>query len=267
MFEKYFGFLKTPFTKEIKASDLFPSAQMKELVARLSHLLGHRGVGLITGEIGSGKSTLLRAFAEKLEKNRYHILYLSDPTIGSRGMLREISTQLAMEPAHFKYDLIAKVKNAVTKAFNDYNKITLLIIDEAQLLTIKMLEELRLLTNFHMDSACPLTLVLLGQPDLRKRIQLQSLEALNQRITLRYHLVGLSRDETRAYILHQLEVAGRTDHLFSDDASEMIFLHSKGLPRLINNLSTSCLLSVCLDNKNIVDQATVEKVLNDADML
>jgi len=200
------------------------------------------------------------------EKNRYHVLYLSDPTVGIRGLMRQMLTQLEIEPAYFKWDLTAKVKNAISKAFTEDHTSTLIIIDEAQLLSTKMLEELRLLTNFRMDSVWPLTLILVGQPTLRQRIRLQSLQALNQRINLRYHLVGLSREETKTYIAHQLKVAGRTDPIFSDDAVELIFAESKGLPRLINTLCTTCLLACCTEEKNIVDQSTVVKAIHEAEL-
>lgn len=263
MFQEYFGFIILPFSKSIKPSELFPSREMKELHARLSYLLDQRGIGLITGEVGSGKSTLVRAFVDNLERPLYNLVYIADPSIGSRGLYRECLSQMGIEPAYFRWDLLARLKTHLLKSYIDQRKITLLLIDEAQLLPIRMLEELRLLTNFQMDSQSPLCLILLGQPDLRKRMKLQSLEALNQRITVKYHLFGLSREETSSYISHQLKIAGRRDHLFSDDAIERIFQESKGIPRLINIICTYCLIAAATEKKNIIDEKITRKVIQD----
>lgn len=140
------------------------------------------------------------------------------------------------------------------------------IIDDAQLLPTPALEELRLFTNFRLDSHSPLTLILLAQPEFRKMIQLQSLQAFSQRISLRTHLSGLQQNEIAPYIKHQLEMAGRTDHLFSDDVMQDIYQHARGLPRLINSLGYECLLETFLQKKNIVDTAILEKVMLNYEM-
>jgi len=149
---------------------------------------------------------------------------------------------------------------------HDFNKTTLLIIDEAQLLDPKTLEELRLFTNFKIDSQAPLNLILSGQPDLKRTLQLNSMKALSQRINCHYHLTGLDSDETKAYILHHLAVAGRADAIFSDEVNSEIFQQAKGIPRVINKLCYDCLNQIYRENKNIVDLPTLDKVLLQWDM-
>ena len=260
------GFTRQPFDKDLPAKLLFMSQQIKQLFELLQRFLHRRGIALVTGEIGSGKSTTIRAFIERLDKTSYEVAYIADPTIGIRGILNSMAIQLNLQGGYFKWQLLEKLKAAIEKNAYDFKKTTLLLIDEAQLLSPKTLEELRLFTNFKFDSQTPLNLILSGQPDLKRTILLNPLQALFQRITFHYHLTGLQRTETKDYITHHLAVAGRTDPMFADDVINEIFQHAKGIPRIINKLSYDCLVSIVEDNKNIVDQSTLERVLLTWDM-
>ncbi|HEX9972159.1 MAG TPA: AAA family ATPase [bacterium] len=255
------GFSRQPFDKNIPSKQLFIARQIKQLFYQLQQLLQRRGIALITGEIGAGKSTAIRAFIDQLEPNRYDIAYVSDPTIGIRGILNSIAIQLHLEGGYFKWQLLEQLKHSIEKNAYDFNKTTLLIIDEVQHLDTKALEQIRLFTNFKIDSQTPLNLILLGQSDVNKTIRLQSLQALAQRTTVRYHLSGLDKAEAKPYISHHLAIAGRTDVLFSDEVIEEIFQQAKGIPRVINNLCYACLLEIYQQNKSIVDTPTLEKVL------
>lgn len=257
----YFGFLTDPFSKEIATKALFISEQLKALFERLQHFIARRGIALVTGEVGSGKSTALRAFTETLDKNHHAIVYIDDPTLGLRGMFNSIARQLNLNAKFFKWQLVPELKTAIEKNFADYHKTTWLIIDDAQHLKPHALDELRLLTNFHIDSKAPLSLILLAQPEFRKLVQLQALEAFRQRLTVRVHLTGLAQSEAAAYVKQQLEVAGRTDTLFTDDVIAEIYQQAKGIPRLINTLCYECLLDIYRQQKNVVDMPTLEKVL------
>ena len=261
------GLTRQPFDKNLPLKHLFLSKQIKELFQQLNHFLHRRGIALITGEVGAGKSTTIRAFNEQLEKNLYDIAYIPDPTIGMRGILNSVAIQLNLEGGFFKWQLIEKVKYNIEKNAADFNKTTLLIIDEAQLLSTKTLEELRLFTNFKIDSLSPLNLILSAQPDLQKTIHLNSMKALAQRINCRYHLTGLDNSEAKPYISHHLNVAGRSDDLFTDDVIHEIFQQAKGVPRVINNLGYECLMEIYLQNKNIVDMPVLEKILLKYDVL
>lgn len=255
------GFVRQPFDKDLQAKQIFSSTQVKQLFQLLRNFLHRRGVALITGEIGSGKSTTIRAFTEQLDKTSYDIAYIADPTIGIRGILNSMASQLKLQAGYFKWQLVEKLKTAIEKNAYDFNKTTLLIIDEAQLLSPKLLEELRLFTNFKIDSQSPLNLILSGQPDLKRIIRLHSLEALFQRITFHYHLTGLERTEVKQYVTHHLAAAGRTATIFSDAVIDEIYQHAKGIPRIINTLCYDCLLEIAQDNKNLVELPILEKVL------
>jgi len=255
------GFTREPFDKNLPLKHLFISRQMKQLFAQLKLLLQRRGIALITGEIDAGKSSAIRAFTEQLESNHYDVAYIADPTIGIRGILNSIAIQLRLEGGYFKWQLLQQLKAAIEKNAYDFNKTTLLIIDEVQHISPAELEQIRLFTNFKIDSQTPLNLILLGQSDVNKTIRLHSMKALSQRTAFRYHLSGLDKDEAKPYITHHLAVAGRTDSLFSDDVIKEIFQQAKGIPRLINNLCYACLIDIYHNNKNIVDMPTLEKIL------
>jgi type II secretory pathway predicted ATPase ExeA len=256
-----FGFTRQPFDKNLPLKQLFLSRQIKELFEHLKLLLHRKGIALITGEVGSGKSTAIRAFTEQLETTLFDIVYLSDPTLGIRGLLNAIARQLNLEGGYFKWQLTEKLKHHIEKNATDFNKTTLLIIDEAQLLNPKTLEDIRLFTNFKIDSQTPLNLILAAQPDFQQTIRLHSLKALFQRINFRYHITGLEAGEAQHYITHHLKVAGRTDPIFSDDVVSEIYQQAKGIPRVINNLCYDCLIDIYRAGKNVVDTATLEQVL------
>ncbi len=257
----HFGFLTEPFSKELSAKSLFMTQQLKTLFQRLDQLLRRRGIALITGEVGCGKSTAIRAFAEQIEKKQVDFVYIDDPTIGMRGVFNAIANQLNLSAKYFKWQLMTGLKAAIEKNCHDYGKTTVVVIDEAQLLKVPNLEELRLFTNFKIDSHSPMTLILLAHPDFTNLVRLKSLEAFRQRLVLRAHLNGLTTDEAHAYVKHHLEIAGRTDPLFTDDAITEIYQQAKGIPRLINTLCYECLYQIYSENKNIVDMPTVETVL------
>lgn len=260
-FMQHFGFMRQPFDKNLLHKQLFISKQIQKLFDQLFLFLQRKGIALVTGEIGSGKSTTIRAFIEQLEKNTYEIAYIPDPTIGMRGILNSMAIQLNLEAGYFKWQLLEKLKFAIEKNAYDFNKTTLLIIDEAQLLNTKTLEEIRLFTNFRIDSQTPLNLIFVAQPDFVKTITLNSMKALAQRINFRFHLTGLDASEAKKYITHHLEIAGRTDPLFTDDCIEEIFQQTKGIPRIINNICYNCLLDIYQNNKNIVDIPSLERVI------
>lgn len=256
-----FGFTRQPFDKNLALKHLFKSRQINELFDQLKLLIHRKGIALITGEVGSGKSTAIRAFTEQLENNLFDIVYIPDPTIGIRGILNSIAIQLNLEAGFFKWRLIERLKRYIEKNATDFNKTTLLIIDEAQLLNSNTLEEIRLFTNFQIDSHTPLNLILAGLPELNKTIHLNSMKALFQRINFRYHITGLDTSEVAPYISHHLNIAGRSDPLFSDDVVQEIFQQAKGIPRVLNNLCYDCLIEIHRQNKNVVDTATLESVL------
>src|SRR5437870_5725173 len=180
MFQEFFGFTQIPFSRTIATSDLFPTANQKELAARLNYLVRERGFGLVTGEIGSGKSTAVRAFTASLDPNRYLVLYLTNPTTGITGIYRDLLLALGHEPPFSRPRLVARLRQAFTDLINAKRRVPIVILDEAHLLAPILLEQLRLLFSDQMDSQSLATVILVGHPDLRRTLHLAVHEAFSQ---------------------------------------------------------------------------------------
>jgi type II secretory pathway predicted ATPase ExeA len=261
MFEPYFGFTQTPFTRAVAPASLYGSQQHQELLARLRYLVQRQGFGLITGDVGAGKSTAVRALAATLDGSRNPVLYVSQSGLTPRNLYRDIGLQLGLDPSYQTAEARRDVTAALWEASTAHDRRPLIVIDEAHLLSPTMLEEIRFLANFSMDSTSPMALCLVGQPELRAKLRLRAFEAISQRVNLRYHLTGLPEPETKAYIHHHVKVAGVSHHLFSAEAIQLIHQFTKGIPRRINNLATACLLAGFAEQKNLIDEATVRKAV------
>ena len=242
----HYGFSKMPFGKDVAPGALHRHAGHLEAVARVGFLVAESAAGVLTGEVGSGKTVALRAAVAGLDSSRHTVVYLANPTIGVRGM----------HAAFHAAALVPQTADLLAQESAERGKKVILAVDEAHLLSPEQLEGLRLLMNAELDSVSPFSLVLCGQPTLRRRIRLGAFAALEQRIALRYHLQGMSASETGDYIAHHLALAGRSDRLFSDDANSLIHQVSRGLPRAVNNLAVQSLVAAYGEKKAIVDESS-----------
>jgi general secretion pathway protein A len=241
MWEAFFGFKKTPFSDRPDPKQLFPSSASEQLKARLQFLVDHHATGLLTGEVGAGKSTAARTFTAGLNPNLYKILYLHWTSGSALDLLRQLALELDLQPAHYRGDLVRQISEAIVRLNQNKKQHPILILDESQLLGHAALEQLPLLLNFDMDSSRYLTLLLMGQPLLRRTLSLQMHEPLRQRVAVHYHLEGLSRAELTAYLAHQLKAAGITQPLFDESATQALYQATKGVLRKVNKLATTAL--------------------------
>jgi len=259
----YFGFSKTPFSKELAPSMLHRSKAHAEAVARLTWLIAERALGVLTGEVGAGKTVAVRAATAALDPSRHSVIYLSQPGTGVRGIYAEVVRALGGSPCFQRSNLVPQAAELIEREETERGKTVTLVADEGHLYTPDQLESLRLLGNARMDSHSPFALVLVGQPSLRRRLRLGSFAALDQRVGLRYHLDGLAAGETADYVRHHLSLAGRTDSLFSDDAVSLIHQTSRGLPRAVNNLAVAALVAAFAANKAIVDESSARQAVTE----
>jgi type II secretory pathway predicted ATPase ExeA len=257
MWESYFGFKKTPFSDCPDAKQLFSSAAWQQVKTRFEFLTKHPGAGLLTGEVGAGKSTAARVFTTSLNPSLYKVLYVHFATGSALDLLRQIALALDLEPAHFRGDLVRQISDAIVRLNQSKKQHPILICDEAHLLPHPALEQLPLLLNFDMDSSRYLTLLLIGQPLLRRTLSLQMHEALRQRIGVHYHLEGFTREELDAYIPQQLKVAGVTQPLFDDTARQGLYQATKGIPRKVNKLAMTALRLAAERKAQMVDEAVL----------
>jgi type II secretory pathway predicted ATPase ExeA len=187
----HYGFSRQPFGRSLAPGQLFTGRGHQEAVARLRWLIDETAIGVLTGEVGAGKTVAARATVAALDASRHTIVYLANPMVGARGIHHHLVTALGAVPRFHRPALIAQTAELLAAEHDERRKTVVLIVDEAHLLSVEQLEQLRLLTNTDMDARSPLTLILLGQPTLKRRLKQGHFAALDQRIGLRYHLDGL----------------------------------------------------------------------------
>lgn len=253
--QAHYGFTRMPFGRALAPGMLHRHGAHAEAVARIGWCVSERALGVITGEVGAGKTVAIRAALAALDASRHTVIYLGNPAVGGRGLYAGIVTALGGVPRFHKAALIPQTAELLAAEEHERGRTVILVLDEAHLLDADQLEELRLLTNADMDAHSPFACLLVGQPTLRRRIKLGTFAALDQRIALRYAMTGMTDAETASYIGHHLGLAGRSDTLFSDDATALIHQVSRGLPRAVNNLAIQALVAAYAANKAIVDES------------
>ncbi len=263
--QAHWGFTVMPFGSAIPVPALFGSAAHNEAVARLRWLISARGLGALTGEVGSGKTVAIRAAADGLDASRNTLIYLPNPQIGTRGIHGAIAAALGQAPRFHHATLIPQVEAALAAEADERNRHVILAIDESHLMTGDQLETIRMLTNGGMDYRSPLTILLIGQPTLRRRLRVGDMAALDQRVQLRYHIPApaLTPDEASGYIRAHLQLAGRSDTLFSDDAVRVIHAQARGLPRAVNRLALTALLAAYATGKTIIDESSARTAITE----
>lgn len=263
MYLEYWGFQKYPFENVPDPEFMFYSPEHKEALARLVYAVKrNKGAVLLTGEVGCGKTMLSRVFIQQLAEYGFDIGLITNPALAPIDFLKEALNQLGLNPqSNSKPDLLKILSDRMLENVKK-NRAMLLIIDEAQLICKDTFEEIRLLLNFQLNDRFLLTLVIIGQPELRDKIR--AYKQLDQRITNRYHLNPLNIDNTRAYIALRLEKAGQAINLFTPAALEEIYNHSEGVPRIINNICDLALLIGFSMKFEKIDIDTIRKVIKDS---
>ena len=259
----HYGFTRLPFGKDLAPSMLHQHAGCAEAAARIGWCISERALGVITGEVGAGKTVAARAAIAALDQTRHTLIYLANPTTGTRGIHYQIVTALGGRPSHGTAALAAQAAGMLAAEHNERGRTPVLIVDEAHLLDHDQLESVRMLTNDQMDAASPLACLLIGQPTLRRMIRLGVLAALDQRIALRYAMPAMTSEETASYIRHHLKLAGRSDPLFSDDAITLTHQAARGLPRAVNNIALQSLIAAYAGRKAIVDEASARTAVTE----
>ena len=265
MYAQHFGLKHEPFSIAPDPRFLFMSERHREALAHLLYGLGGGGgFVLLSGEIGAGKTTVCRCFLEQIPK-RCNVAYIFNPKLTVVELLRSVCEEFRIpfehtgaQPATVK-DYLDPLNEFLlrTHAVGQNN---VLIIDEAQMLSVEVLEQLRLLTNLETNERKLLQIVLIGQPELRTMLARPELEQLAQRVIARFHLDALSADETAQYIRHRLAVAGLTGALpFRRDAMARIHQLARGVPRRINLLCDRALLGAYALGQTRVDREMVDK--------
>lgn len=259
-YRKFHGLARTVFGKSIPTKNLLKYTQLEELAAELEMLLEDGGIGLLVGEVGIGKTTALRYFLSGLEERSVQVCYHGSskhPTAVLQGLVEAAG----LAPSHLRSTLLRQLSRAVERLWAEQRKKTLIVVDDAQLADDGLLEDLRLLTNFDMDSAEPMVLLLVGHPALQKRLKKPIHLALWDRVRMLYRLEGLSLEETQQYLECHLKAAGGKAKMFNDEAKVAIFEHSQGIPRRINRLALEATKKSAIRKVTPIDAELVETIV------
>ncbi len=261
MYLEYFKLMEQPFSITPDPRFLYMSARHREALAHLLYGLGESGGFVqLTGEVGTGKTTICRCLLEQVPDN-VDVAVVLNPKVTAQELLATICDELGIanpgDNASIKS--LIDILNRYLLDAHARGRRTVLIIDEAQNLSADVLEQVRLLTNLETSTEKLLQIILIGQPELRDLLARADMRQLSQRITARYHLEPISREEADAYIRHRLQVCGSSQNLFSKRAVDRIHKLSGGIPRLINVLCDRALLGTYVEGRGMVDHKVVSK--------
>lgn len=257
MFLHHFQFTSQPFAERVSAAALWQDDRMQQGLARLHYLAEQATVGLVIGGSGVGKSALLKRFLHELQGPRWQPVYLHLTHLSAAGLLKLLVSKLGEVPRRGKERLFEQILGKARQAEGGL----LVTLDEAHLIDAAALTDIRLLISSALDDAPPLKVVLAGQEPLRQTLR-QSLHAdLLNRISVRFHLAPLTKEQTASYIDFQLKQAGGSEKLFDAGAKGLIHDYSGGVPRQINNLATACLLQAAAQNASRISEAILQQTL------
>jgi len=265
MYEKYYGFKEKPFDITPDPKFVYFSETHKEALAHLRYAIKEgKGFSVVTGEVGTGKTTLVHTLLNKMD-GTIRTAYIFNPVMDPEDFLNYICEDLGLKSngVRSRGQNLTLLHNFLLNCYAQ-NERVFLIIDEAQSLDTKLLEEVRLLTNLETAKNKLLHVILLGQPELNKTLADERFRALKQRITIRYDLSTLNLNDTKEYILHRMKKAGaRNLSIFDEEAIKTIYEYSKGIPRLINIVCDNALLTGFSQERNHITKPIIEEVIKD----
>jgi general secretion pathway protein A len=269
---EYWNLSERPFELVTDSRFFFQSQEHREALARLRYLVAERTMyaGLLSGEIGCGKSITGRVFAATLDPAQYAVVVFENAHFRFADHMRQLAREIGVDPARITrartaaqvYEL---VRSLLQELGDGHGRHLVLVFDEAQDLRKDTLADLKRLLNFNDDGRGRLTLILLGQPELREHVRVHS--PLDQRVSLRFHLAGMQISDCQAYLEHRLKVAGHpTGRLFSIEAHAEIARSTRGVPRELNRIAKLALESARAQNSRSVEVAHVRAVVEDLEL-
>lgn len=264
MYLEFYGLRQSPFDITPNPRFLFHSTKHREAFNHLLYGIQHRkGFVQLTGEVGAGKTTLCRALLEQLDA-RFSTALILNPVMSGDELMKAIATEFGLDvKGRDRMETMAIISDFLLRQ-TLAGKETVLIVDEAQNLTEELLEQVRLISNIETDDRKLLQIVLMGQPELRERLNSHKLRQLRQRITVRYHLKPLTRTEVGQYIQHRLALAGSKGMpSFTGPAVWRVFNYSKGIPRLVNALCDKTLLAGYVERSHRINFRMVGRAIRE----
>jgi type II secretory pathway predicted ATPase ExeA len=267
MVTSYWEFQFDPFSKSAACKTPFESGDFKQASARLKHLHEIKGIGLFTGAAGSGKTFTLKNFADSLNPSLFKTVYLPLSTVTVLEFFRAVALALGIDPPYKKIDLFNAIQERILSLSKDKRITTVIMLDEGQYLGNKILNDLKIILNFSMDSENHAVIVISGQAALANTLSMQAHEALAQRVVINYTFSGLSKAETRGYIDSRLKACGSHENIFAENALEALWGCSGGSPRVVNSLAEKCLMIGFQKNAKLIDPEIVMLANNEISLV
>jgi len=267
LYKAFYGFSRNPFEITPDPAFFYGTTRHNEALASLYHgIERRRGFIVVTGEVGTGKTLLARCLFRTLKWHKVAFAYIFNPLLSPLEFLQYAASDMGIAPVRkAKGELLADLNKFLIAQYRQRST-AVLIVDEAQLLTWDLLEEIRLLTNLETEQQKLLQIVLIGQPELDEKLDSQDLRQLKQRIALRCHLEPLSREETGKYIVQRLWLAGartKEQSIFGEAVIELVYRYSRGIPRLVNNICEAALVASFAMKSSVISPELVDEVAAD----
>lgn len=260
-----YGLEFNPFIKNSKEI-LVDTAEYREVMFRLDYLARTKGFGLLTGSPGRGKTTVIRNWAGRLNPSLYRVIYSSLSTLTANDFYRNLVCELGAVPSGRKPENIRTIRDEITRLSVEKRKTPVIIIDEANYINNAILNDLKILFNFEMDSRDRAVVLLAGLPNLNSTLKLSMHEPLLQRIVMNYNMEGMTKEEGRIYIAEKLKGAGCGHPVFEDAAVEAILNAADGTPRMINKYCNTCMLIGDSLKEDMITSDTVMKAINECEL-
>jgi len=257
MFTAFWEMQFNPFSKSAPGKHHFESDDFKQATARLKHLCDIKGIGLFTGNPGTGKTFTLKKHADSLNPGSFKVFYAPLSSVTVLEFYRGIAIGLGLSPPYKKIDLFNAIQDRIKSLAKDKRVTTVIICDEGQYLSSKILNDLKILLNFDMDSDNHAVVILAGQASLANTLSMGAHEALSQRIVINYAFTGLSKNEMAEYIVSRLKGCGVSQAIFQENALEALWGCCSGSPRVVNSLAENCLRIGAQKGAKLIDTEIV----------
>jgi type II secretory pathway predicted ATPase ExeA len=261
MFEEFYTFANTPFTRDIPVDAIFNSTVIEEVMSRLEFIADRQQFALVVGDCGTGKTTIIRKFKSVLNSDKYKLLYVSDSQMTPRNFYKILLEQLGIVAHYYRSDAKRQLHKEIQLLKSVHGIKPVVVTDESHLFNKEMLEEIRFTLNYVYDSISPMALILVGQNELLDTLKKQSYQAIRQRVDMKCEIPNYDRAQVAQYISCHMAYAGAVSDIFSDGAIDLIYSYSSGSARMVNKVCTACLNFGAQSKRKIIDDHMVKQII------